>query len=401
LNIRFRTAFWAAAFGLVALLLVLAFRPRPVPVDAAQVIRGPMQVSVRDEGRTRVRNEYVVSAPVGGRLLRIALKPGAEVRAGATVARILPGAPAFLDSRALAEAQAGVRAAEAAVSASQTDLVRAAEQESFSRSEMERIESLRSRNLTSAEDFDRARLALRIAQSAVAAAQENIRIREADLEAAIVRLTQPGASSDNDATVEVISPVSGSVLQVAQESESIIAAGEQVMTLGDPDDLEIVVEMLSTDAVQVSEGAEAYIENWGRKGEPLKGRVRLVEPCGFLKISALGVEEQRVNVIVDFAGPPSEWSMLGHGYRVEVAVVTWQSGGVVQVPVAALFRSNGQWAVFRIVKERAVLTRVDVGRDNGRNAEILTGLESGETVVLYPGEQVQDGLRLRRRDAAR
>jgi HlyD family secretion protein len=281
MTIRFRTAFWVATFGLVALMLVLAFRPRPVPVDAAQVIRGPMQVSVRDEGRTRVRNEYVVSAPVGGRLLRIAFKPGAAVHAGDTVARILPGAPAFLDSRALAEAQAGVRSAEAAVSAARAEIESAEEQESFARTEAERIDSLRSRNLTSGEEYDRARLALRIAQRAVAAARENVRIREADLEAAIVRLTQPGASSDNDATVEVISPVSGSVLRVARESESIIAAGAEVMTLGDPDDLEILVEMLSTDAVQVSEGAEAYIENWGREGEPLKGRVRLVEPCGF------------------------------------------------------------------------------------------------------------------------
>jgi HlyD family secretion protein len=401
MKIRFRTAFWAAAFGLVTLMLVLAFRPRPVPVDAAQVMRSPMQVSVRDEGRTRVRNEYVVSAPVGGRLLRIGFKPGAEVRAGDTVARILPGAPAFLDSRAIAEAQAGVRSAEAAVSAARTELERTEEQESFARSEAERIDSLRSRNLTSGEEYDRARLALRVAQTAVAAARENIRIREAELEAAIVRLTQPGASSDNDATVEVIAPVSGRVLRVAQESESIISAGAEVMTLGDPNDLEVVVEMLSTDAVQVSVGADAFIENWGRRGEPLGGRVRLVEPYGFLKISALGVEEQRVNVIVDFTGAAADWSTLGHGYRVEVAIVTWQADDVVQVPVAALFRSSGKWAVFRIVTDRAVLTAVDVGRDNGRDAQVLAGLDAGETVVLYPGEQVQNGVSLRRRDDAR
>ncbi|HSD68366.1 MAG TPA: HlyD family efflux transporter periplasmic adaptor subunit, partial [Woeseiaceae bacterium] len=320
MKIHFRTAFWMAAAALVVLLLVLAFRPRPVPVDTAQVTRGPMQVSVRDEGRTRVRNEYVVSAPVGGRLLRIGFKPGAAVRAGDIVARILPGAPAFLDSRAFAEAQAGVRAAEAAVSAARTELERAEEQESFSRSEAERTESLRNRNLASAEEFERARLALRIAESAAASARENIRIREADLEAAVVRLTQPGSAAAADATVEVVAPVSGRVLRVARESETIISAGAEVMTLGDPNDLEVLVEMLSTDAVQVKEGADAFIENWGRRGEPLHARVRLVEPYGFLKISALGVEEQRVNVIIDFTGPPADWSTLGHGYRVEVSV---------------------------------------------------------------------------------
>ncbi|MCI0516716.1 MAG: HlyD family efflux transporter periplasmic adaptor subunit, partial [Woeseiaceae bacterium] len=352
-------------------------------------------------GRTRVRNEYVVSAPVGGRLLRIGFKPGAAVRAGDIVARILPGAPAFLDSRAFAEAQAVVRAAEAAVSAARTELERAEEQESFSRSEAERIESLRNRNLASAEEFERARLGLRIAESAAASARENIRIREADLEAAVVRLTQPGSAAAGDATVEVVAPVSGRVLRVARESETIIAAGAEVMTLGDPSDLEVVIEMLSTDAVQVKEGADAFIENWGRRGEPLHGRVRLVEPYGFLKISALGVEEQRVNVIVDFTGPPADWSTLGHGYRVEVAVVTWTADDAIQVPVAALFRSSGDWAVFHVVGERAVLTAVEIGRDNGRNAQVLQGLEAGDTVVLYPGDQVQDGVGLRPRDDAR
>ena len=186
--------------------------------------------------------------------------------------------------------------------------------------------------------------------------------------------------------------MSGRVLRVAQESESVIAAGAEVVSLGDPGDLEVVVEMLSTDAVQVEPGAKVIIENWGRDNRPLQGQVRLVEPYGFLKISALGVEEQRVNVIVDFAGPAGEWSSLGHGFRVEAAIVTWQGNDVVQVPVAALFRQAGKWAVFRVEEGQARLTQVQVGRDNGRSAEIVEGLSPGDTVILYPGERVSDGV---------
>jgi HlyD family secretion protein len=257
---------------------------------------------------------------------------------------------------------------------------------------------LRSRDLIAIEAADRARLELRVAESALATAREGIRMREAELAAARVRLMQPGGAADAGAVVEVPAPVAGTVLRVTQESESVISAGAEVMTLGDPSDLEIVVEMLSTDAVQVRPGAEVVIENWGRAEAPLRGWVRLVEPYGFLKISALGVEEQRVNVVVDFDEPPAERSALGHGFRVEAAVVTWETDSAVQAPVGALFRSGGQWAVFRVVAERARLTPVEVGRDNGRNAEILSGLEEGETLILYPGERISDGVRVRRRN---
>ena len=369
MRISFRSAFWIAVAVLVAVLLYFAFRPQPVQVDLAEVTQGTMQVTVRDEGRTRVRNEYVVSAPVGGRLLRIPYKPGAMMQAGDTVARIVPGAPAFLDARAHAEAS-----------------------ERFARTELERITELHGRELVAAEAFDRARLELRVAERGLATARQNVSMREAELEAARIRLTQPGGGSAGDTSiVEVIAPVSGRVLRVAQESESVIAAGAEVVSLGDPGDLEVVVEMLSTDAVQVEPGAKVIIENWGRDNRPLQGQVRLVEPYGFLKISALGVEEQRVNVIVDFAGPAGEWSSLGHGFRVEAAIVTWQGNDVVQVPVAALFRQAGKWAVFRVEEGQARLTQVQVGRDNGRSAEIVAGLSPGDTVILYPGERVSDG----------
>jgi HlyD family secretion protein len=398
MRIKFRTAFWAVVVAVVVVLVVLAFRPQPVAVDVTETTRGPMRVTVRDEGRTRVRNEYVVSAPVGGRLLRIDYKPGALVGAGETIARILPGAPAFLDARAQAEAQAAIASAQAAVAGARADLERASAQEGFARMEAERIAELRSRDLIAVDALDRARLELRVAESAVATARESVRMREAELEAARIRLTQPGVAQAGGDVVEVTSPVDARVLRVAQESENVIAAGAEVVTLGDPDELEIVVEMLSTDAVQVRPGADVRIENWGRAEAPLRGRVRLVEPYGFLKISALGVEEQRVNVIVDFVDPRADWAALGHGFRVEAAIVTWETGDAIQAPVAALFRNAGSWAVFRVVGDQAQLTPVEVGRDNGRNAQILAGLEAGETLILYPGEQIDDGVRVRRRD---
>ncbi|MBN1239964.1 MAG: efflux RND transporter periplasmic adaptor subunit [Gammaproteobacteria bacterium] len=401
MKVNFRTVFWIGAAVVVAVLLAFAFRPQPIPVDVARIERGPMRVTVSDEGRTRVRNEYVVSAPVAGRLLRVDYKPGDYAHEGDTVARILPAPPPFLDERAQEEARAAAESAEAAVSAARAEAERAEAQLGFARADLERVRELRSRDLISAEALDRAELELSVAESAAAAARDSVRIREAELAAARARIEQPAPKAGGaSATVEVLAPVSGRVLRVAQESENVISAGAEIMTLGDPSNLEVVVELLSTDAVQVSPGADVLIENWGRAAEPLLGRVRLVEPYGFMKVSALGVEEQRVNVIVDFTGPPEEWSALGHGYRVEAAIVTWQRDDVIRAPVAALFRSGSSWAVFRVVDDRAVLTPVEVGRDNGNSAEVLAGLAAGDEVVLYPGERLEDGVRVRRRGDA-
>jgi HlyD family secretion protein len=341
-----------------------------------------------------VRNEYVVSAPVGGRLLRVGYKPGTHVTAGETIARILPADPEFLSTRTRAETQAGARSAEAALAAARADVERAEAQDRYARGEVERIEALRLQDLTSAEALDRARLQQRTAEADLSRARESVHMREAELAAARARQLEPGAEGGDGNVVEVRAPITGRVLRVTQESESVIVSGAEIITLGDPSDLEVVAEFLSTDAVQARPGASAFIENWGRPETPLRGRVRLVEPYGFLKISALGVEEQRVNVIVDFVDPPSEWSTLGHGYRVEVSIVTWETEDAVQAPVSALFRDGDRWAVFRSDSGRARLTPVEVGHDNGQNAEILSGLDAGETIVLYPGEQVRDGVRI-------
>ncbi|HEX7081846.1 MAG TPA: HlyD family efflux transporter periplasmic adaptor subunit [Gammaproteobacteria bacterium] len=394
---RFRTLFWGAAAAVVVVLIALAFRPQPVAVDVAETWSGPMLVTVRDEGRTRVRNEYVVSAPVAGKLQRVALKPGAHVHAGDVVARIEPSAPAFVDARTQAELRAAADAAAAALSVARAELERAEAEARFARTDLERVRNLRSEDLAAPDALDRAELRARVAETALARAQDTLELREAELEAARARLIQPGDTDEAAAVVEVRAPISGRVLRVAHESAGVIAAGSEILTLGDPADLEVVVEMLSTDAVQVEPGDDVILEDFGG-GEPLRGRVRLVEPYGFTKISALGVEEQRVNVIVDLVSPPSEWAMLGHGYRVEAAVVVWSEEGVVQAPVGALFRSREEWAVFRVDGDVARLTPVAVGRDNGRTVQILSGIEAGERVVLYPGELIADGVRVRPRE---
>jgi HlyD family secretion protein len=365
-----------------------------VPADLTEVTRGAMSVTVRDEGRTRVRNEYVISAPVGGQLLRVEYKPGAQVSAGDVLARILPSDPSLLDARSRAELAAAVRSAEAALALARSEVEQAEAELDYAQTEATRVRRLRSDDLTSIEAFDRAELQLRVAETNLESARENTRVREAELAAAEARLVESGNERSDDVVVTVTAPTSGRVMHVAQESQGVVSGGAEIMTIGDPEDLEVVAEFLSTDAVEVRPGAPALIENWGRNQSPLRGQVRLVEPYGFLKISALGVEEQRVNVIVDFVGSPEEWSSLGHGYRVEVAVITWEEPDVVQVPVAALVREGERWAVYRVVNGRARLTPVEIGRENGRNAQVLSGVEQGQRIVLYPGEQMADGVRI-------
>lgn len=394
MQLNFRTIFWGSVAVLLAILLVFAFRPQPIPVDLAEITRGVMAVTVRDEGWTRVRNEYVISAPVGGRLLRIEYKPGAAISAGDVLARILPSDPSLLDARSRAELEASARSAEAALALAQAETERAAAQLEYAEVEVERVRSLRSADLISVEAYDRGELQFRVAETNLESALENTRVREAELAAAEARLVQAAAEPGGDIVVTVTAPTSGRVMRVAQESQSVILGGAEIMTIGDSEDLEVVAPFLSTDAVEVRPGASALIENWGRNRAPLRGQVRLVEPYGFLKVSALGVEEQRVNVVIDFVGSPEEWSTLGHGFRVETAIVTWEEDDVIQVPVAALFRDGEQWAVYRVEDGEAALTPVEIGQENGRDAQVISGLEEGQTVVMYPGELMADGARV-------
>lgn len=394
-KLSFRTVFWTLVGLGLAGLLALAFRPGATSVDVAEVTRGPLAVTIRDEARTRVRDVYLVSAPVAGRLLRVGNRAGERVEAGAVVAVIQPAPAVFLDDRSRGESQAAVRAAEAALALARAELEQAESQLAWARTEAQRAETLFASAVASQSALDRARLELRTAAAALDHARAGVSVRQANLEAARVRLVDPSAGSASTRTVSIRAPASGRVLRVLQESEAVVTQGAPLMEIGDPGDIEIVADLLSSDAARVSVGAPVIIDSWG--GPPLRGRVRAIEPAGFLKVSALGVEEQRVNVIIDPDDPPAAWRAVGHAYRVEAGVTVWSADSVLRVPVGSLFRDGGRWAVFRVEGGRARLTPVGIGQSDGELTEVRSGLEAGQRVVVYPGQAVSDGGRVRPR----
>ncbi len=393
---------WGAGCAILVAGLAYAFWPRPIAVDFATVTRGPMQVTVGDEGRTRVKDAFVVSAPLAGRLQRIALKAGdAVVAAKTVVASIRPTDPTFLDVRSRRQAEAAVDAAEDARDLAAAELRRAEAEASFAAEDFERAKKLTLGSSISRRDLDRYRLDFETRRAALAAAQATLNVRSHELETARAALIGPESQSNEGAPgerccVSVSAPISGRVLRIVQESETVVAPGTPLVEIGDPHDLEVVVELLSTDAVKVREGARAIITGWGGQ-EELAGVVRRVEPYGFTKISALGVEEQRVNVIVDFTGPPARRIALGHGFRVDVAIVVWQAENVTRVPVGALFRDKADWAVFAVRDGRARLTKLTVGHMNGSVAEAVSGLAPDARVVLHPSDRIADGTRVEAR----
>ena len=395
-----RLLFWIPPFAVLATVLMWLFRPQPVAVDLALVQRGPLQVSVSDDGQTRVRDMFVVSAPLPGRMRRVELEAGDKVTAGETiVARIEPTDPSFLDRRSEAEARAALRASEAARAHARAELRRTEAERDFAESELKRYEGLAARNTISQNDLDAARRRARTSAAAVDEAVAGLRVRESELEQAQARLLPPGstrADGNDCACIVVRSPVSGSVLRVLTESEGVVGSGTPLVEIGDPRRLEIVTDLLSTDAVKVRAGYRALIDGWGGD-RSLEGVVRRVEPFGFTKVSALGVEEQRVNVIIDVTDPVELWRNLGHGYRVEPRIILWESRDVLKVPLSSLFRQGPDWAVFVNHRGRARLTPVTIAHENGLEAEVLHGLTAGQTVVMHPSDRVGDNARIEQR----
>ena len=387
----------AIALAVVVAGLAYAFWPLAVPVDIAAVTRGALSVTVDGDGQTRVREVYVVSAPVAGRVLRIERHVGDAVAAGETVlATIEPGDPAFLDRRGRRQAEAAVEAAAAAKMLGQAELASGLAELEFARSDLDRASRLAERGTISERALDSAKLEYHRRDAALAAARAALDMRAHELETAQAALIEPGEDGGGESEnccVEVKAPVSGRVLALVQESEAVVAAGAPLVEIGDPRDLEIVVDLLSSDAVKVAKGAEVRIEGWGGDGA-LEGRVRRVEPTGFTKVSALGIEEQRVNVIIDFTGAPESRQALGHGYRVEARVVIWRADDVLKIPTSALFREGDSWAVFVEEDGRAARRLVEIGHGNGREAEVLDGLADGEQVVMHPSDRVDPGTRI-------
>lgn len=378
-----------ALAALAVAALVWMMMPASVPVDTGKVTSGPLEVWLEEPGRTRVREVYIVSAPLAGKTARITLHAGDAVTAGQTVAFIRPLDPPLIDVRSRAEMQAAVSAADAAVQLAQADLARTQAQAAFAAAEWTRGQTLAERGVISAQALDQRKLARDTANAAAATARAAVNVRLRERDSARSRLADPldGAR----APTPLRSPVSGSVLRVLRESEQAVQAGEPIIQIGDPRDIDVIVELLSSDAVVVRAGAAARIEGWG--GPPLAARVRRVEPSGFTKVSALGVEEQRVLVYLDF-GDPRQAAQLGHDYRVTARIITSSTPKTLRVPASALFRQDDDWAVYSIANGRAQLRTVRVGRRNEDFAEVLDGLTEGEAVVTYPGDRLADGVRI-------
>lgn len=374
--------------------LYFALQPQPLEVDFATAIRGPMQVTLSEEGQTRVRDRYMVSAPLAGRVLRIEHEPGDSVRAATTVlAKFQPSSPEFLDTRTLAEAEAGVNASQAAVDRARVDLDRALAERKHAESELGRHEKLHRDGLLADDRLEIARLQAETSREAVRAAESNITVAEAELSRAKTTLIQASAApSSGSQVITLRSPISGVVLQRLRESEAVVPSGEPLLEIADPDNLEIVSDMLSTDAVKISQGDRVLIEQWGGD-RVLQGTVRRVEPFGFTKISALGVEEQRVNVIVDFDDVRDAWEALGDGYRVEIAVVIWEAADILKVPASSLFRDRDRWAVYTVDElGLASVQHIQIGQRNALEAQVVEGLKEGDRVIAYPGDQIVDGI---------
>lgn len=392
-----RIAWWVVGVAGVAAVLAVAMWPKTVDVDTAEVVRASMTVTIDEEGETRIRRRFVVSAPLSGRLQRIELEPGDRVTRGVTVvARVQAETPPLLDARSRAEAGAARDAAQSTLGRARAEAQSAANTLNRARRELDRERELDKSGLTTRQAVEQRETDVRAAEEAVRAANFAIGTATSEVQRASARL-QPDLLDVGGRIMNVLAPIDGVVLRRLRESASVVPAGEPIMEIGDPRDLEIVSDLLSSDAVQIKTGAAVHLEQWGGE-QTLKARVRRVEPSGFMKVSALGVEEQRVNVVIDFDDPAAAAATLGDGYRAEVRIVTWQADSVVQVPTSALFRTGDTWAVYVMTPdERARHTPVTIGHRNPRMAEVVSGLSPGDIVVAHPPDTVSDGARVRTR----
>lgn len=409
-TIWIKQAGWALIIGVVLSGAAWFAWPRPIGVDLATVGRGPMEVTVDDEAKTRVRHVYTVSAPVAGKVLRIShptgergisIHVGDRVKAAETiVASMQPTVPSFLDARSREELQAILAAAGAAVALAEAEVRRIEAALEFSRGEYKRAEALARTSTIPPRALEKAKLDVQTNEAALASGRAQLDVRRSERASVAARLIDPASvptqSNDASCCIQLRAPVTGVVLRIIQDSEAVVPPGAPLVEIGDPRDLEVVADLLSTEAVQIKLGAAVRIDGWG--GPPIQGRVTRVDPAGFMKVSALGIEEQRVRTIIDFAGPPEAWSRLGHEYRVIVHVTAWRADNVLRVPVGALFRKGDDWAVFAVADGQARTTIVKIGNRNSRTAEVLSGLAEGGRVVVHPSDRIRDGVAVQQRE---
>jgi len=392
---------WVILLGIAAAVVALVaygMMPRPVMVDVAKATRGPLRVTVEEEGKTRVKDRFVVSAPVAGFVRRIPLDVGDRVKRGQVVAQLEPLRSTVLDPRSRAEAEVKVKAAKAALDAAKENARVATASDDYARAKYARTKRLFESGFASKDDWERAESEARQARATLKSAGFAVEVASSDLDAARTQLLYSSGEGGRGSggVVTVRSPVEGSVLSIPHKDEGAVEAGRPLIQIGNPRALEVEVDVLSSDAVRIRPGTTVHFDRWGGDGL-LEGKVRTVEPAGFTKVSALGVEEQRVLVIVDITSPPALWERLGDGYRLEASFLLWEGDDILQVPASALFRYEGGWAVFAAEGGRAKRRTVAVGRRNGLVAQVLSGLAEGETVISHPSDKIEDGTRIRKR----
>jgi len=381
--------------ALITGLLIWGFWPQPIMVEGIAAKSAPMTISIEEEGRTRVIDRYVISASVDGVACRQQLKVGDTVKRGQVLLGITPLRSQVLDPRSRAQAKAKVAAAESALHATEEQAKAASASAQLANNELKRLQPLMEQAVISREDFDKARTELQRTAANQRSADFSVEVAKYELEAARTALQYSAAidSGEPAERVPVRSPIDGKILKVARECEGPVRTGEPLLEVGDPSALEIEVDVLSADAVRIKPGMKVLLDRWGGD-KPLEGLVRIVEPVGFTKVSALGVEEQRVLIISDFVSEFALWSRLGDGYRVEASFIIWHKENVLQIPASSLFRYNGGWAVFVIENDLAVRREVKVGQRNGLIAQILEGVKETELVINHPSDEVDDGKRV-------
>jgi HlyD family secretion protein len=383
-----------AGAALIGGLGYVAFREDPVPVDLVEVTRAPLQVTIDADGQTRIRDIYEVASPIAGTAQRAPVAVGDRVVAGETeVARVQPGSPSLLDARTRAQAEASVAEAAAALEVARADLVRMREEEAFARLQFDRTRTLMERGVTTVTQMETVAQALAVAEAAVASALSRVAMSEGALERAEAALVGPesGAAEATECCVTLRAPSDGVVLSIATISEHPVQAGAPLLTIGDPADLEIVADLLSSDAVRIGPGTPALVERWGGP-DPLAATLLRIEPAAETRVSALGIEEQRVDAVFALETPAEARAGLGHGFAVFLRVVEWEGADALQVPLGALFRRGDDWAVFTVEDGVARERAVSLGRRGARSAQILEGLEDGAIIITHPSDAVSDGV---------
>lgn len=374
---------YSGALALVA-FIVAGLWPKPYPVETTRATRGALRASVNEEGKTRIKNRYQIAAPVSGQLRRITLKAGDEVEAGKTViAMIDPALPVMLDERNQSLASARRESASAS-------LEKARASHAFAEGELRRFAKLRAEGGISIQDYEAA--AVREATSAKEAQAAQGVLRQAEAEMA--HFLSPSSDSANAEPIVLKAPATGRILHVFEESSRVVASGMRLVEIGDLADLEVVVEVLSRDGAAITPGTPVELDQWGG-GETLKARVRLVEPSAFTKVSALGVEEQRVNVVADLLTPAEQRKNVGDNFRVEAHILVWEAADILKAPSGALFRVGNQWAAFVVRDGRARTQKIKPGRSSGVETQILEGIGENDTLILYPGDRIRDGIRVK------